>query len=323
MPWRLGGEVTEAAKAALASLPKKEVTATLLKALEEKPVLRVPVIDVLIDLKCYDAIDPLVEIAANADAAVYGPALTGLRGIADPDKTDIPRLVKLLLRTEPGKHRDEVEKTILLVCDKLPADADHSALVLQALAGADESETVKYLPVLGRLGGVKCLAIIEGSLGSSDAPTREAAVRALCNWPNAEVADKLFKLASESGNGAHRTWALRAYIRVTSLKSDRPDAETLAMLQKAFKLADRPDEKRLAIERASAVRTQETVNWLAPMLDDPELAQAACVSIVELAHHRFLRHPNMDLFRPILEKVGKISKDPAIVERAKRYRLGL
>lgn len=318
-----GGEVTEAAKAALGSLPKKEVATALLKTLQDKPALRVPVIDVLIDLKCYDAIDPLVEIAANSDPAVHGPALNGLRGIADPDKTDIPRLVKLLLRTEPGKHRDEVEKTILLVCDKLPTGADHSALVLQALAGADESEAPKYLPVLGRLGGAKCLAIIEASLGSSDAATREAAVRAICNWPNAEVADKLFKLASESENRAHRIWALRAYIRVVSLKSDRPDAETLAMLQKAFNLADGPDEKRLAIERAATVRTMDTVNWLAPLLDDPELAQAACVSIVELAHQRFLRHPNMERFAPILEKVAKISKDSAIVERAKRYRLGL
>ena len=59
----------------------------------------------------------------------------------------------------------------------------------------------------------------------------------------------------------------------------------------------------------------------------PEKASAQCGTpanlIVELAHHRFLRHPNMDRFGPILEKVGGLSKDPAVVERAKRYRLGL
>jgi hypothetical protein len=31
----------------------------------------------------------------------------------------------------------------------------------------------------------------------------------------------------------------------------------------------------------------------------------------------------MRRFDPILEKVGRIAKDPAIAERAKRYRLGL
>ena len=318
-----GGEATEAAQKALANLPRKEVTTALLDTLQSRPVLRVPVIAVLIELKCYDAIDPLVEIAANRDPAEYGPALDGLRGIADPDKTDIPRLVKLLLGSEAGKHRDEVEKTILLVCDKLPAKADRSELVLASLAKVSPSAAPKYLPVLGRLGGSKALEKIEASLNSPDAAVQEAAVRALCNWPNAEIADKLLDLVKTSENRTFRRWALRGYIRVVSLKSEREDAETLAMLQEAFKLADGADERRLAIERASTVRTMETVTWIADFLEDPELSQAACGSLVELAHHRFLRHPNMERFGPILDKVGKVGKDPSVVERAKRYRLGL
>ena len=95
------------------------------------------------------------------------------------------------------------------------------------------------------------------------------------------------------------------------------------MLQDSVQLAESADEKRLALERASTVRTMETVTWIAQYLDDPELGQAACNAIVELAHHRFLRHPNMKHFGPILEKVVRISKDPSVVERAKRYRLGL
>ena len=318
-----GADLTETAQDALVNLPRKEVSAALLDALSNRPALREPVIGVLVKLKCYDAIDPLVEIASQTDPAVYAPALEGLRGIADPDKTDIPRLVKLLLRTEPGRHRDEVERTILIVCDKLPASADRSELVLAALARTDRSETPRYLPLLGRLGGPKALEMIQSALNSPDPAIQEAAVRALCNWPNAEVADKLLELATHSENRAFRVWALRAYIRVVTLPSDRPEMETLAMLQHAVKLADGVDEKRLALSRASTVRLMETVTWIAPYLDDPELCQSACEALVELAHHRFLRHPNMDRFGPILEKVGRTSKDPAVAERAKRYRLGL
>ena len=54
------------------------------------------------ELKYYEAIDPLVAIASETDPAVYGPALDGLRGIADPDQSDMPRLVGLLYRTKPG-----------------------------------------------------------------------------------------------------------------------------------------------------------------------------------------------------------------------------
>jgi hypothetical protein len=309
----------------LVNLPRKEVSSALLDALRSRPAVRIPVIAVLVKLTCYDAIDPLIEIALDADPAEYAPALNGLRGIADPDKIDIPRLVKLLLRTEPGKHRDEVEKTILIVCDKLPAGADRSELVLASLAGVDRSQAQmeKYLPLLGRLGGPKALEMIQASLGSTDPTMQEAAIRALCNWPNADVADRLLDLAKDSDNRTFRRWALRAYIRVVTLKSDRPEAKTLAMLQDSVKLAESADEKRLALERASTVRTMEAVTWIAQYLDDPELGQAACNAIVELAHHRFLRHPNMDRFGPILENVGRISKDPTVVGRAKRYRLGL
>ncbi len=89
------------------NLPREEVTAALLDALSNRPAIRVPVIAVLVKLKCYDAIDPLVEIASQTDPAVYAPALDGLRGIADPDKTDIPRLVKLAAanRTGPASRR--------------------------------------------------------------------------------------------------------------------------------------------------------------------------------------------------------------------------
>ena len=326
--------VREAAQSALAQLPRADIVAALLAAIQTRPASRPGVIGVLTLLHCREAIDPLIEIAAQADPQVYGPALEGLSEIAAPhdalvsvtaapDDSDVPRLVKLLLRVEPGRHRDTVERTILTVCDKLPPDDDRSKLVLDALAAIDRSEMPKYLPLLGRLGGPKALAIIEPSLHSTDPDVQAAATRALCNWPNAEVADRLLELASRSDNPEFRVWALRAYIRVVTLPSERPESNTLAMLQHAMKLAERPDEKRLAISRAATVRRMETVAWIAPYLDDPELCQSACQTLVELAHHRFLRQPNMDRFGPILEKVARLSNDPAIAERAKRARLGL
>jgi HEAT repeat protein len=318
-----GGESTEAAQQALVSLPRGDVGRALLDALQTRPEIRPAVIDVLKTLRYYEAIDPLIAIAAQGDKTVYGPALDGLRGIADPDKHDIPRLVKLLLNTEPGEHRDEVEKTILIVCEKLPAGADRTEPVLGALAQVDPSQSPKCLPLLGRLGGPKALAKIEPALGDSNLQIQEAAVRALCNWPNAEVADRLLAVATDSEVENFRRWALRAYVRVISLKSDRPDAQTLAMLQNAMKLAKNADDRQLVLERTSTVRTMEAVVWLAEYLDDQSANQAACRAIVELAHHRFLRHPNMDHFGPILDRISKISKDPEVVQRAKRYRLGL
>ncbi len=317
------GELSQAARQALASLPRKEVGQAMLAALQERPQIRGPVIEVLKTLRYYEAIDPLVALARQSDPAVYDSALDGLRGIADPDDTDIPRLVKLLLSSEPGRHRDEVEKTILIVCQKMPAGADRAAPVLAALAKVDRAEGPKYLPLLGRLGGPKALAVITPALESPDAAAKDAAVRALCNWPNADVADRLLALATDSQNRSHRRAALRAYVRVVTLGSDRPEAETLAMLQEAMKLAASAEDRQLILDRAGTVRTMDSVEWIASYLDDAAVNQAACRAIVELAHHRFLRQPNMDRFGPLLDRVSTLSSDPQIVARAKRYRLGL
>ena len=325
--------LSTASQDALTRLPSKEVVPALLDALRKQPAIRIPVIRVLVKLKSRDAIDPLIELASQSDPAQYAPALNGLRELAHPDKADIARLIDLLRKTERGKHRDEVEKTILIACGKLPENVDRAQPVLAILAGDDRmgsdfisshrDEAIKCLPLLGRLGGPKALQLIQKGIASEDAAVRESATRALCNWPNAEVADRLLELAKTSKNPAYCRWALRAYIRVITLKSDRPEATTLAMLKNAMTLAERVDEKRLALRRAPTIRTLETVRWIVPYLDDPELAQTACRAIVELAHHRFLRHPNMDLFDPILKKVERISNDPVLAERAKRYRLGL
>ncbi len=318
-----GGEVTKAAQEALCCLPRKTVGTELLTLIEKRPELRAAAVEVLARMRCYEAIDPLVVLAADADPAVYEVALDGLRRIADPDDFDIPRLVGLLRKVAPGLHRDAVEKTIMQVCEKLPAGEDRAGSVLAALAKVPQAEPTKYLPLLGRLGGAKALQLIEASLADADPEVKQAAVRALCNWPDATVAGKLWELASGAEDPGARRSALRAYVRVVTLESKRPEAETLRMLQQAMKQAQSAEDKQLVLVRAATVRTLETVDWVAGYLDDPELAQAACESIVELAHHRFLRHPNMDRFGPLLDKVSKLSRDPAIAERAKKYRLGL
>jgi len=320
---QLAGEeqLAAAARTALARQPRDAVGPALLAALD-RPEIRPAAIAVLTELRYYEAIDPLIRIAADNDPIIYGPALDGLRGIADPDEFDLPRLLSLLAGIQPGAHRDEVEKTVAIVCDKLPAGEDRAAKVLQLLADADEGRKIMCLPLLGRLGGESARKIVESYLVAPDAAARESAVRALCNWPNAEVADQLLALATGAGDKRFARWALRAYVRVVSLPSDRPETETLNMLRKIMSQARETEDRALIISRAATVRTMDCVRWLATYLNDPALAQSACAALVELAHHRDLRNQNMDEFRPILDRVIKTSQDAAVIDRAQRYRLG-
>ena len=152
---------------------------------------------------------------------------------------------------------------------------------------------------------------------------QDAALRAICNWPDASVADRLMTIVETTDNATHRRWALRAYVRVITLNSARQPNETLAMLQKAMELATHDDDRCLILERAGNVRTMEAVRWIAPYLKNQATAESAAESILNLAHHKFLRNPNKAEFTPLFEAIGKLSKDPKRVDRANRYRLGM
>jgi hypothetical protein len=93
------------------------------------------------------------------------------------------------------------------------------------------------------------------------------------------------------------------------------------MLKQAIELAQRDEERALVLERASAVRSVETLRFLLPYLDTA-LAQPAAKSIVELARHKELREPNRQEFAAALRTVIKISTDPTTVEKARRHLQG-
>jgi hypothetical protein len=141
------------------------------------------------------------------------------------------------------------------------------------------------------------------------------------------VADDLLKLAAGAKTEDQRVRTLRAFTRVISVRDEwfnDPNAaqEKLSLLKRAMPLAGRDEDRALIIQRAAAVRHVETLRFVAPYLDKPDLAQPACRTVVELAHHRELRNPNKAEFDKALDKVIEVCKDRNLVERAKGYKAG-
>ncbi len=317
-----GGDQADAARGSLARVSADGVDEAVLKALAQAdPGLRSTLIGVLDTRKAVIAVPALLQEAAHEDGGVRSRAVAALGTLAEPK--DVAALVKLLLGTPKGRERDDAEKAIVLVCGRIEERDRQADPILEELAQAGQEQRCVLLPLVGRIGGGKALDAIREAMKSETAEVQDAAVRALCNWPDASVADELFKLAEQSENAGHRNWALRAYVRVIALPSNRPSAKSLEMFQKAMELAERDEDKRLIIGRVSTVRLVDTLRWVVPYLDDEALAQQACRTVVELAHHRDLREPNKKEFDPALERVIRISSDKGLVERAQRYLEGL
>ena len=126
----------------------------------------------------------------------------------------------------------------------------------------------------------------------------------------------------DAGEREQQTAALRALIRVAALPDGRSNAERLDLLKKAMTLATRDEERKLVLGCCPAIRTMESLRYVVPYLEQPALAQQACVSVVALAHYRDLRTPNQAEFGRALDAVIRISKDAKVIDYAQRYKNG-
>lgn len=310
--------IATAARQSLIAMHDPQSETPLLAALKTAPATRQALfIEILTQRLSTAAIPVLAELAARPDPKEYDGALDGLRDLARP--CDLPQLLLLMFQVEKQGHRDEVEKLILVISGRIEEPQARADAVLEALAKADAARRCTLLPLAGRIGGKKALAVVDVAIADKDPAVHEAGLRALCNWPDPSVADRLLTLAQKAPEPAQQVMAMRAYIRVISLPDQRPDTETLALLQQAMRMAGGDAEKRLIVSRCGAVRTIETLRWLVSLLDDPKLAQEACSAIVDLAHNRPLRVPNRKEFTPALKRVIEVSKSRSVADRAKEY----
>jgi len=235
--------------------------------------------------------------------------------IATP--ADAEALVATTLQFPVGGERDQAENLIAAVCN-----GDASAVI--ALKGKFAREDL--FSIIGRVGGDAAKAEVNAGLASQDADLRQAAIRALSVWPNAQFADKMFAVATDDSYTAdQKIAALRSFIRVISLPDEKigigisKDGK-LDKLKEAFKISTRVDEKRLILSRLAANRTVKSLQFAVECAADPELAESAFYAIADHAHDNVLRQQNMDVFGPAMDLVITKSKDKGLVERVEKYK---
>lgn len=310
-----------AARTALTRLPGESVSATLAAEVKRAGAAkRVALIGILAARRAFDTAAQILPATVDADASVRSAAMAALGELAGPEH--IPAMVRGILAAQAGREREAAEKAVASVCPRIDDARQQAAPLLAAMESLNEADRAAVLPALGRVGGPAALSVVKAAIAGSDPRLHEAGVRALCNWPDASVAPELIQRVQADDHPADRTAALRALIRVAPLPDGRSDAEKLELLKKALALCTRDTERNLVLQRAAAIRTLQTLQFLTPYLDQPAHAQHAAQAVVELAHHRDLREPNKAEFDRALDKVIQTSTDATLIDRANRYKKG-
>jgi HEAT repeat protein len=310
-----------AARAAVQRLRGESVPGAIAAAIKNSsPPVKIALIEILANRRALGTVNDILLCAADDDPAVRAAAMSALGQMASAEQ--IPGMLNAVLKATKGAERDKAGTALASVCNRSDDPDERANAILSAWSKLNDPDQTALLSTLGRVGGSRTYDVVKAAMASDDSTRREAGLQAICNWPDISVADDLLALADKANSPSHRAMTFQAFVRIGSIRDTRSDLERLDGMKQAMSVAKTDDERTLVINRCRTAYAVESLRYVLPFLDQPEFAQMACETIVELAHHRELREPNKGEFDPALDKVIMLSKDAVVVERASRYKRG-
>jgi HEAT repeat protein len=311
-----------AARRALTVIRGDAATKELIDAAKfGEPALRPTFIDILADRRAKVALPEFAAMTVDADTAVRAASRRALEKLGGPEQ--VAGLIAGVLKAEAGNERRDAERALVTVCTKNQGSDESAKIFLEAFKKAPESEQEILLPALGGVGGPGAMAIVDELIASPDAAKRKFGLSALSRWPDATVSSRLLDLVGKAQDPAERALLLGALIRVAPLPTNKlNDGQKLDLVKKTMQLCQSDEDRARLLERVNAIRTIDAFRFILPYLDEPPLAEPACKSVVELAHHRNLRDANKDEFTKALDQVIATTKNQELVARATAYKEG-
>lgn len=270
-------EQQQVARASLIRLPGANVDAALIAALASgEPKVRVEYIRALAGRGTAKALPDLLKIARDEDASVRREAIKASGALAS--EATLPSLIDLAVNPKAPEDRSTIENAIADAFRGVSDPEKQTASLLGAYDKAPTGAKVSLVRLLTRAGTAKALATVRAALKDTDPALQDAAVRTLCDWPNAEPADDLLQLAGKSTNTTHRVLALRGYIRIAGLSKD-----PAAMYARAMELADRPDDKRSVLAGLGTADSAKALDIVERYLKDEQFMNEAGLAAVQIA----------------------------------------
>ncbi len=169
------------------------------------------------------------------------------------------------------------------------------------------------LGVLVKVGGDKALQAVAAAAKDSNVEVRRAAYQALGAWTSADAGPAILDLVKR-GDPELKIGALRAYIRVAR-QFVIPNGPRMAMFHEIMTLAQRDDERRLALDILKQIRTPESLAVAVDYLDQPKLRAAAAVVAVAMSEKMVAAQPAE--VAAAMKEVLRVAKNKDAVDKAR------
>lgn len=303
-----------AARESLYSLTDPKVNEVILGCITYgDPPAKVELIACIRERAIKSAVPTLLTMAKDADSKVSKESIKTLAELATPD--ELPQLIEILINIQSEALRQDAEKTVVAVAQKMTASEKRADAILAAMPSAkDVTSKSSLLSVLGKVGGVKALPVLCSALADADPELQKTAIKALSEWPDGAPADDLLKVAETSGNKTNQALALRGFVRLIGLKSGRSEEETIKMYRTAMNLAPGANEKKMILAELSKAKILSALDMAAEYLEDAELRQEAAAAVIKMADDTMLKDPQQT--KVLLQKVLQVSESDSMKKQA-------
>ena len=325
------GAESDAARESLYLLKGAAVDETILSSIPKAdPKAKVELIRSTGSRKISASVNVLLETAKEPDTDVRVESINSLKILGD--QRHLPSLIELLVNAKTEKERTELENTVVTIFQTIPEQNRRAEAVVNILPGVTEIRVrSSLLQVLGKIGDSSTLPILQEALKDKNSELQIAAIRSLSEWSTAEPMGDLLEVIQFSETAVnrilaklnlgpppysniHRTLALRGYIRLIGLDTDRPDKQTVILYREAINLAWNDNEKKMVLSELSKMKSPEALKTAVSFLDNSSLQKEAEVAVLKLVDATYETTPQMA--KKALENIIQITNNDEIRENA-------
>ena len=303
-----GGQ--KAAVAALARIPDPGAGAAIAKLADQgEPKSRAVAINALARRNDRAILPALLKYAGESDPELSAAGCAALARLGTDN--EIEGLIQLVLAGKTPGAAAALQAVATRTHDKSAAAQKIIALTQTAAP----QQLAPLFDILVLLSGKEALTAVSTSAGSSNAEVKDAAIRALANWPDFPATETLLVIASDPHvTRVHNVLAIQAIARLVKSSDKEPAAARLKVALAAMNRAARDEEKMLLLSALASVPDSKAGDAIKPFLAVPKYQNEAGLAAVTLAES--LRKTDKAAAKDLAKAVKNAAISDEITRRA-------
>jgi len=273
-------EVAQAAKTSLAALPASEVDQQLLVRMSRASGnTRRTLIQLAGQRQVAAAVPELVKAANDSDPAI---SAAGIKALGETvGAAHLGALTDLLAKSKSDDDLSQIQEALESACSRITDKEACADKLLSCLPASASPARCALIRVLSVVGTANALDAVKSAIASPEAPVRDASIRTLADWPDADALPPLLDVFRGAQDESHRFLALRGCVRLLDL-STQAASEKVKTYTDLLSRTERPDDRKALLSGLGNVADPAALKLVEPFLGDDQVraeAEAALLSV--------------------------------------------